>query len=594
MLDSRVYRAAFVPVVLAIVVGAFALSERPRPIGTTLAPDAFDGRRAFATLSALSRRYPRTRPGSAGDQALATRVEQELRAALEAEGERSGSVRVERTTGETIDGEQPLTSVIAERPGLNTRRIVVVAHRDRAAEDDRGRLAGTAALVELARLYRGRATRRTLVFVSTSGATGGLAGLRDLASELGGPVDAVLVLGDVATRREERPLVIPWSEHGGFAPMRLRRTVERALQLETDLDPGSPRALAQWARLAVPLTVTPQGALGGEGLSAVTIQASGERGADPGAAVSRAQLQAFGRGTLRSISALDNGPDVPSGPREYVIFRGRILPRWTVSVIAALLILPALVASVDGLARVRRRRQEVAVWLRWLAANAAPFALTALVARLLGLTGLVPSLTGPADPRALPPETASLLVVVLVLVLGLLVRAPVARALGARAMPKAAEVPGASAALGVTITALAVVVWASNPYTALLLVPAVHLWLLAAVPEVRLPRGVLALMVLAGLAPFALVALYYAGQFELGFSELLWQSVVLLAGGTVGPLGALAWSAVLGCGVGALLIASRKRRVHDDVPPSGPLSTRGPLSYAGPGSLGGTESALRR
>ena len=592
MLDSRLYRAAFVPVLFAIVVAAFALAERPRPIGTTLAPDAFDGRRAFATLSELARTDPRTRPGSPGDQALASRVARELRAAIV--GERSGSVRVTRTTGETIDGEQRLSTVIGERPGLNDRRIVVVAHRDRAAEDDRGRLSATAALIELARLYHGRPTRRTLVFASTSGGSGGMAGVRALRRQLRGPIDAVIVIGDIATREDVRPFVVPWSERGGFAPMRLRRTVERALQLETDLDPGSPRALAQWARLAVPLTLTPQGALGAEGLSAVTIQSSGERGPAPDAEVSRAQLQAFGRGTLRSISALDNGPDVPAGPREYVIFRGRILPRGTVSVIGALLLFPALVASVDGLARVRRRRQHVAVWLRWLLACAAPFVLAALVARLLGLVGMVPSLLGAVDPKGVPPEPAAIVVVALVVVLGLLVRVPLARALGGRGAPESDEVPGASAAVGLAMTALAIAVWWFNPYTALLLVPAVHLWLLAAVPEVRLPRPVLALMVLVGLVPFALVGLYYAGQFDLTFGELVWECVLLLAGGTVGPLGALVWSAVLGCGVGALLMVARKRVADEEGPTSGPLSTRGPLTYAGPGSLGGTASALRR
>jgi hypothetical protein len=185
-------------------------------------------------------------------------------------------------------------------------------------------------------------------------------------------------------------------------------------------------------------------------------------------------------------------------------------------------------------------------------------------------------------------------VVALVVVLGLLLRAPLARALGARALPRPDEVPGASAALGLAITALAIVVWAFNPYTALLLVPAVHLWLLAAVPEVRLPRAVLVLMVLAGLIPFLLVARYYGGQFDLGLGELAWQGVLLLAGGTVGPLGALVWSAVLGCGVGALLIAVRKRRDAAGGPGDGHVSIRGPLSYAGPGSLGGTESAIRR
>jgi len=36
-----------------------------------------------------------------------------------------------------------------------------------------------------------------------------------------------------------------------------------------------------------------------------------------------------------------------------------------------------------------------------------------------------------------------------------------------------------------------------------------------------------------------------------------------------------------------------RRRIAAATPPE-PLRTRGPASYAGPGSLGGTESALRR
>ena len=589
MLDSRVYRAAFVPVVLAILVAAFALGERPRPIGTTLAPDAFDGRRAFATLTELARTYPRTRPGSPGDEALASRV---------GTGLRDADFDVRRVVvedAETIDGEQDLTTLIAEREGLEDRRIVLVTHRDRALEDDRARLAGTAALLELAHLYTGRPTRRTLTLVSTSGGSGGLAGVRDLVERLEGPVDAVIAVGDIAGREEERPFVVPWSEHGGIAPLRLRRTVERALQIETDLDPGAVRALIQWARLAVPMSLTPQGPLGADGLSAVTLQVSGEDGAPRDAEISRAQLQAFGRGLLRSVSALDNGPDVPSGPREYVLFSGRVVPSWAVSVIAGLLLLPALIAAVDGLARVRRRKHAVAVWLRWLVAAALPFLAAYLVARFLGLVGVVPPLAGPVDPAALPPDAAVTVGIGLVAVLALLLRAPVARLLGARPLPRPDEVPGAAAAVGLAITLLAIAVWAVNPFTALLLAPAVHLWLLAAAPEVRLPRPVLVAGVLLGLVPFAAVALYYAGTFDWSLGELLWEGVVLMAGGTVGPLGALTWSAILGCGLGALLVALRKDRgdsADEDGAP--PLSTRGPLTYAGPGSLGGTESALRR
>src|SRR3712207_9393027 len=83
MLDVRVYRAAFVPVLFSLLIAAFALSERPRAIGTTLAPDAFDGRRAFSVLTELRRTFPNRRPGSAGDDALARRVERDFRAAFE-------------------------------------------------------------------------------------------------------------------------------------------------------------------------------------------------------------------------------------------------------------------------------------------------------------------------------------------------------------------------------------------------------------------------------------------------------------------------------------------------------------------------------
>lgn len=595
MLDTRVYRAAFVPLVLAIVVGAFALGDRPRPIGTTLAPDAFDGRRAFATLNELARTYPRTRPGSAGDEALATRMENELKTALVPAGEvTGGSVRRRSVTAQTIDGEQKLTTVIGERPGLNPRRIVIVAHRDRAVEDDAGRMAGTAALLELARLYQGRPTQRTLTFVSTSGGTGGFAGLRDVVDHLGGPVDAVLVLGDIATRREAYPIVIPWSEHGGFAPLRLRRTVEQALRNETDLDPGTPRALHQLWRLAMPLTLTGQGAAGGAGLSAVTIQSSGETGAAPDAEVSRMQFQAFGRGVLRSISALDNGPDVPSGPREYLLWSGRVIPAWTISVIVVLALLPALVGGVDGLARVRRRRQPVVAWLRWLLACATPFLVVGLVARFLGLVGVVPALQGAVAPLDLPPESAPVIVLGVTLLLGLVGAVPLARWLGTRVAPRPEEVPGAAAAVTLALTLLVLAVWAVNPFTALLLVPAVHLWLLAVVPEWRLPRPVLVLQVLLGCLPVLLAIASYASAFDLSLGELIWQGALLLGGGTVGPLGLVVWSGILGCGLAAILVAVRKRREPDDDPAGAAVRIRGPLSYAGPGSLGGTSSALRR
>ena len=94
--------------------------------------------------------------------------------------------------------------------------------------------------------------------------------------------------------------------------------------------------------------------------------------------------------------------------------------------------------------------------------------------------------------------------------------------------------------------------------------------------------------------PFVLVAAYYAEQFGLDPLELAWEAVLLLAGGYAGPLGIVAWSFVLACGLLSASVALRKRRPASETPDRGAVTTRGPLGYAGPGSLGGTESALRR
>jgi hypothetical protein len=50
---------------------------------------------------------------------------------------------------------------------------------------------------------------------------------------------------------------------------------------------------------------------------------------------------------------------------------------------------------------------------------------------------------------------------------------------------------------------------------------------------------------------------------------------------------------VLACLAALIAIMRARRRVAANAEPE-QLRTRGPVSYAGPGSLGGTESALRR
>src|SRR4051812_33935321 len=111
MLDPRIYRAALLPILLALIVCAFSLGDRPRAIGTTLATDAFNERRALDDLDAWVAAYPSRRPGSASDEALAGRLASAFRAL------RSCQVSAASFEGQTIDGDRSLTTVIARQEG---------------------------------------------------------------------------------------------------------------------------------------------------------------------------------------------------------------------------------------------------------------------------------------------------------------------------------------------------------------------------------------------------------------------------------------------------------------------------------------------
>jgi hypothetical protein len=163
--------------------------------------------------------------------------------------------------------------------------------------------------------------------------------------------------------------------------------------------------------------------------------------------------------------------------------------------------------------------------------------------------------------------------------------------LGVRGRPSSA---GAGAALLLVLAGLAVVVWAVNPYAAALLVPAVHLWLVLADPELRPRRGLALAGVAVALIPVAAVILLYARQLGMDPLQVVWTPLLLVAGGHIGILGAALWSLALGCAVAAGQIAMRGRVPRPPEPDGPAITVRGPLSYAGPGSLGGTESALRR
>lgn len=593
MFDPRLYRVGLVGVLVAVLVAAFSLENRPAPLSTTLAPDAFDGVGAARILDELATAHPDRRAGDAGDERIAGEIAQRLRGTLP-----DAEVRIERDEVRTRDGRRELATVIGTRPGRPGPGIVVVAHRDARERGSRAELSGTAALLELARVTSAGRLRRTITFVSTSGGSSGNAGALAAARRLSAePVHAVLVLGDLASAQVRKPFVVPFSAGAGTAPLRLRRTVETAVRIEAGTEPGGARAPEQWARLAVPLTVSEQGPFGREGLPAVLLSASGERGpAGPRAALGDGRLETFGRAALRAVTALDAGPDIASGPERTVVTARKALPLWAVRLLGAALLLPVLLVVVDGLARLRRRGEHVGAWCGWVLAAAMPFALAGGIAVALCRTGLVPGVPPtPFLPEADATALGTLAALLLVLALGWVgLRPLVLRIAGEPPRPRDGYVAD-GAAVGVMLVVLgaALAMWVRNPHAAVLLAPALHLWLAALSPEMRLRGLPGVVVVLAGMLPVALIWAIHAASFDLGPLQTLWLGVLMVGGGAVGPFTWLLWALVAGAAVGAVLVAAR-RSPEDALPPPVDITVRGPLSYAGPGSLGGTESALRR
>ena len=598
MIEPRVYRAAFVPALLAIVLAMFSFESRPRALPQGLAADVlFDGNQAADLATRIATESPDRRAGTRGDLATAELVADAF-AARGFSGGQGARPHLQRFT----HAGHELVNVIGRRAGSSRRQIVIVAARDAGSVPDApGSAADTAALMQLARVYQGRPSRKTLVLASVDGSDLGEVGARELISDLPTPefVDAVLVISDLGAHSSSGSLLQAWSNDTRRAGIALQRTVANSIREEVGGSAGGSGALGQFARLSFPIGIGAQGVLLEEGYDAVRISGSGELPPDgdgPVEAIDEDRLGMLGRATLRTLTAVDQGRRPEHGPESYVQAVSQVLPGWVISLLAGTLLLPVLVASVDAFARARRRQVDVLRWLRWVAAWVAPFLAALALAQFLALVGATPAPPpAPVAPRVVPLDGAALGVlagVVATMVLALLL----ARWLAVRPDPELREPvePGAGVALALAIAAGSLLLWLVNPFAGLLAVPAAHLWMLTVVTRPAPPRRLRAVLIGLGMAPAVLVAIYFLFALELDPLHGAWYLLMLVTGHSVGIVLSLIGCLMLAAACGTAEIAWRMPdEAEAEEGPQGP-AVYGPGSYAGPGSLGGTQSALRR
>ena len=555
LINFRLYRLAFLPALLAVVVAMFSLEGAPSALEPVTPPTTFEGDRAAAVARQIANSAPERTPGSEGDAAVADLVADRFD---EIPG---GAVSEQRYEAE-VDGEdRSLRNVLLTLPGEAGSAIVVAAARD--ADPGPGAASSAAAtgiLVELANALR-LSHSKTFILASVSGSTAGGAGISELIDGLPEreSIEAVVVISQPGAASPRRPFVVTSSTGEPTASAQLVRTAERAVEVQAEARTGTESAFTQLARIAIPSGLGDQAVLIGEGTDAVAISSAGERplpdADDQPDDLAAETVDEFGRAVQSTVAALDVTIAEPvHGPATYIELGNNLLPGWALAMLALALLAPAAVVAVDGCARAAREQLAVGSALAWAGARSLPFVGALAVLYLLAAVGAVPRPPFPFDPAdyELGGRAA-----VAFGVMGL-VAAGSAWLLRARRITGSRAPEPAVCGVGAVAVAAAVLLWFANAYLALLVVPIAHLWLLTAGPPTTVRRTAIVAASVLACAPLLAAFVAVARALDLG-ADAPWTFALMVADGQLGFATMLSLCFLFGALAGGVALALGRR-----------------------------------
>jgi hypothetical protein len=337
--------------------------------------------------------------------------------------------------------------------------------------------------------------------------------------------------------------------------VQLRRTAELAVQTQAQRSSDEPSLPTQLARLAIPSGLGPQAPLNADGFDAIAISSAGERpltaADDELEDLSQESVDGFGRAVQSTIGAVDIAAEpLVHGPEDHLELGDNLVPGWTLALLALTLLLPPAVAAVDGCARAARRRRHVGAGLAWAAARGLPLLAALGVVYAMALIGLVPRPPFPFDPGAyaLGGRAAATAALALLALAG---TALLLRSFGITAH----RAPGSVVpALGAVATLAVLLAWIANPYLALLLAPAAHLWLLATRPPRAVFKVALIAATVAACLPVLFAFMAVSRELDLG-TDAPWTFTLMVADGQIGFTTALAACFLGGALLGTVALA---------------------------------------
>ena len=188
----------------------------PGAAGTPARTAAFDGATAEATAREIVESAPEREPGSDGDAAAADLVAERF-AEIGA-----GTVAEQDFESSFEGGDVTLRNVVLTLPGESERTVLVVAAARLGPRPDgaASSAAATAVLLELASYLGSSEHTKTIVLVSTDGASEGAAGRPRVAREAAEPepIDAVVAIGPAAASADPAAVRSSAPRPGATAP----------------------------------------------------------------------------------------------------------------------------------------------------------------------------------------------------------------------------------------------------------------------------------------------------------------------------------------------------------------------------------------
>jgi hypothetical protein len=561
----RIYRQAFAPALVAVVVVLFSLQGRPDPLPTVVASAEFDQDAAVKIDRQIVDAAPTRTPGSDGDRAIADMVEKRFMSVGE------GQV-AQQTFDGSFDGKNvQLRNLILTLPGESPRSVVLLAARDSASGPGAASsAAATATLLELVDKLRNARHTKTLVFVSTDGGSDGAAGAREFAEHFTQRdlIDGAVVLWQPGSATPREPSLLDASDGSQSPSAQLVRTAQQTLSEQTGRRPQLEGLFGELARLALPSGLGEQAVLIANGIDAVGLSSAGERplpvADDQPNDLSAATLGDLGRTALILVATLDGSSGPPEhGPAAYLSLAGSLVPGWALAVLALTLVFPAALASLDSLRQASLRRARVGWALAWSASRALPLLAALLLLYLLALTGIVAKPAFPFDPNRFRVGVGPLVAMLF------LATAILAGYYAIRGWRVPAGLPSdvALPALGLVAAFAVLVAWLANPYLALLLVPVAHVWLLDARRGGALPWPLALGAGALSLVPLAAAVVHVAGSLDLG-STAPWQLLLMVGDGQIGFRPMIALCLLGGSLVGFVALAIRPVPAHPQARPA--------------------------